>query len=123
MRILVCGGRDYADRGALFEALDRLHAERPITIVVHGACVDGENKLRGADGLAEQWAISREVSYFGVPAKWKQEGRSAGPKRNAEMLNRTQPKVIVAASGGRGTADMVSRAKAARIEVIEVKAK
>jgi hypothetical protein len=120
MRVLVCGGRDYADKDALFRALDSLHDGESISIVIHGACVDRDNHLRGADGLAEAWAISREIPYCGYPAKWKALGRSAGPERNFSMLERSRPHVVLAAPGGRGTADMIRRAKAADLRVVEI---
>lgn len=33
---IVCGGRDYADRDALFATLDRLRAEHGIVAIAHG---------------------------------------------------------------------------------------
>ena len=34
IRVLICGGRDYQDRDALYAALDRLHANRSFAIVI-----------------------------------------------------------------------------------------
>jgi len=55
-----------------------------------------------------------------VRAKWSKHGRAAGPIRNQEMIDECKPDLVVAFPGGRGTADMVRRAKAAGIRVIEV---
>jgi hypothetical protein len=38
------------------------------------------------------------------------------------MIAEASPDLVVAFSGGRGTADMVERAKTARIEVVEIDA-
>lgn len=46
MRILVCGGRDYASAATINVELDALHAERGITRLIHGAA-------HGADSLAD----------------------------------------------------------------------
>ncbi len=48
-RLLVTGGRDFADRDLLYATLDRLHAEHNIIVVIHG-------DAKGADRLAGEWA-------------------------------------------------------------------
>lgn len=53
-RVLVCGGRDFADRGALHLALDRLHASLGFSVVIAGGA-------RGADTLAAEWAGERGI--------------------------------------------------------------
>lgn len=109
VRALVCGGRDYTDRAFLWMSLD---AYGPPEI---GEIVSG--MAPGADALAAEWA-----ERFGFPlhkfhADWKAHGRAAGPIRNQRMLDEGKPDVIIAFPGGRGTADMVRRAKAAGIPV------
>ena len=54
------------------------------------------------------------------PADWKANAKAAGPIRNAEMLADFKPDTVIAFPGGRGTADMVRKAKAAGVRVIEV---
>ena len=44
MRVLVCGGRDYTDRAALYAELDRLHAEYSFGTIISGGA-------SGADAL------------------------------------------------------------------------
>lgn len=114
MKVLVCGGRDYADFRKLSATLYALHSEEPITLIIHGAA-------RGADSLAGMWAVQNKVPMKTFPANWKKHGRSAGPIRNREMLTAAQPDLIVAFPGGRGTADMVefSRSKCFRVKVVD----
>lgn len=112
MRVLVCGGRDFRDWGRVMETLDGLNAEHKIRTVVHGCA-------RGADELADHWARIREKHVMRFPANWAQ-GKAAGPLRNQRMLEEGKPGLVVAFPGGRGTADMVSRAKAASVKVVEV---
>ena len=102
MKVLVCGGRDYKDQDAMYSALDRAHAKRPIGIVIHGGA-------RGADALADEWAKSRGVLRAVVEALWDKQGRAAGPRRNSGMLTLV-PDAVIAFPGGDGTADMVSQA-------------
>jgi YspA, cpYpsA-related SLOG family len=115
MKLLVCGGRHYADRDAVFSALDRAHAKREITLLIHGAA-------RGADTLGEEWAKSRQIPYLGHPARWTQYDKAAGGLRNQAMLNRWAPDGVVAFPGGTGTADMKRRAEFHGITVWEPQA-
>ena len=111
MRILVCGGRNYADREAVFRALDEVCIDNPdcaVTVIQGGA--------DGADALAREWCNARAIPCLNVPADWKAHGRAAGPLRNQRMLT-YKPHLVIAFPGGRGTADMVRRAEIAGIEV------
>jgi hypothetical protein len=104
MKVIVCGGRNFDNRQMVVRFLTRLHAQEPISCVIHGAA-------RGADALAEEWARSHEVTYIGVPARWKVDGKRAGPLRNQRMIDEHQPGCVVAFPGGNGTADMMARAE------------
>ena len=109
MRILVCGGRHYTDQRAVFELLNCL---RP-TLVIEGGAT-------GADRLARAWAIANEAPHMGFPADWKAHGKKAGPRRNQEMIDIGKPDFWLAFPGGKGTADMVRRLKAAGIPGEEI---
>jgi hypothetical protein len=50
-------------------------------------------------------------------ADWNTHGRAAGPIRNQRMLDEVKPELVVAFPGGRGTADMVRRAREAGVNV------
>ncbi|MDO9252617.1 MAG: DUF2493 domain-containing protein [Hydrogenophaga sp.] len=111
MRIIVCGGRDFEHKADVFAALDRLHGQRPVSLLIHGAAP-------GADLLAEDWARAREIPYFGVPAKWTVDGKAAGPMRNAAMAAlKPTAELLVAFPGGRGTANMIDAAETMDIKV------
>lgn len=110
--VLVCGGRDYHDVKSVFRCLDGL-ASKPTLIVQGGAF--------GADACASEWAYKRNVPERQFSADWKKHGRAAGPIRNQEMLDTAKPHLVVAFPGGVGTADMVRRARAAGVPVLEVR--
>jgi hypothetical protein len=120
VRILVCGGRDFCNKDRLFSQLDELCMARgwlrlgkpDVKVIAGGA--------RGADALAVEWARDRGCPYEEFPADWAREGRAAGILRNQRMLEVSGPEFVVAFPGGRGTADMVRRARLAGIEVIEI---
>lgn len=114
MILIVCGGRDFADRAFLFAALDAVHRKRPITKLAQGCCPTG------ADAFAVEWAKARGVFCIGFQANWAEFGASAGPRRNRQMLDYGVDGVV-AFPGGRGTADMVRIARAAGVTVWEPK--
>ena len=115
MRVLVCGGREYDDEERVFSILDAFHRDcGPIAAIIHGGAA-------GADLLGHKWAI-RNLPVLSVKfsANWKKHGKRAGPIRNQLMLDVGKPDHVIAFPGGRGTADMILRAKAAGIPVREV---
>lgn len=112
--VLVCGGRDYDDHQAVKRALDTLHKVYQIALVITG-CADG------ADRWVRNWVIGNEVDVHVFAAKWKADGKKAGPLRNARMLAGIRPDIAVAFPGGRGTADMSRRCLAAGVRVVAVR--
>jgi hypothetical protein len=111
VRAVVCGGRAYRDRAAVYRALDRLleDADGDLMIACGGAL--------GADALARGWALSRGVPCAVFDAPWKALGTAAGPTRNQWLLDYVAPDVVLAFPGGRGTQDMVRRAESAGVPV------
>jgi hypothetical protein len=53
-------------------------------------------------------------------ADWDRYGLAAGPKRNQRMLDEYSPEFGVAFPGGRGTADMIRRLRAASVPLLIV---
>lgn len=111
-RILVCGGRDYADKETIKRVLNELYEDHKFTQMIEGGA-------SGADSLCASWAGAIGVHVIQVKAQWDKHGKKAGPIRNAEMLS-LKPDLVVAFPGVRGTKDMVTKAKAAGVKVIEV---
>ena len=109
---IVCGGRHFADRQFMFDTLDQLARQRGKFDIVTGGG-------RGADNLADEYAGMRGVDLRVFGADWIRYGRSAGPRRNADMIAQSGAVLCIAFAGGRGTADIVRRARKAGIEVLE----
>jgi YspA, cpYpsA-related SLOG family len=87
MRVLVTGSRDWRDRWLIERQLGSLLAADGVLTLVHGAA------SKGADAMAHKWGLERRhASSYGAvtlephPADWRQYGRSAGIRRNAEMV-------------------------------------
>lgn len=128
MRVLVCGGRKYRDRGAIYRFLDDLHRRHPDLVIIHG-------KAPGADELADAWARSRKVPVLPFAADWddlnarplalrrrKNGGyynAAAGSIRNAKMLREGKPHLVAAFPGGKGTKNMMELAKSADVPIVQ----
>jgi predicted Rossmann-fold nucleotide-binding protein len=108
-RIIVCGGRDYGDLSRVRKVLSEFPQG---TVVVHGGAP-------GADSIAEAVASEIGLSTEVHAARWDLHGRRAGPMRNAAMAARGAD-LCIAFPGGKGTADMVRRARAHGIPVKHV---
>jgi predicted Rossmann-fold nucleotide-binding protein len=113
MRVLVCGGRDYRDKGRIDAVLDKLCAEAGYLVIIQGGA-------RGADSLASAWASMTGNYQAQFDADWESHGNFAGPMRNKRMLDEGKPDLVIAFPGGRGTANMVKQARKAGVEVIEI---
>ncbi len=111
MKVLVCGGRRFNDISLLNDTLNTFRSN--ISVLISG-------NARGADQLGEQWAKTNGVEIDRYPAQWDIYGKSAGFRRNEQMLREGKPNVVIAFRGGTGTAHMVRTAKAANIKVWEV---
>ena len=119
LTILVFGGRDYDNRVRVFAVLDRVHAERGIARLIHGACSVGHG---GADMLADVWAKSRGVPIQAFPVDHALDGPwpGAGPNRNGRMLREGKPDGAVGFPGGNGTRSMMWQARKAEVPVMVI---
>lgn len=120
MRLLVCGGRDFGNNNKecwlVLEQISAVTRSVPIhepIVIIHGGA-------KGVDKAAGMWA-EEFCECLIYPANWNNYGSAAGPIRNQQMLDEGKPDKVLAINGGRGTADMVRRAKKAGIPVIEVR--
>ncbi|QBI19368.1 DUF2493 domain-containing protein [Egibacter rhizosphaerae] len=122
MRVLVCGSRDWDDEQAVHAALYGWYAIAngrgdTFTVIEGGA--------PGADRCALTWPalIPRGpgIRHQQYPADWDTHGNAAGPIRNERMLRGGRPDLVLAFHEdpelGRGTADMVERARKAEVPV------
>lgn len=107
-RLLITGGRDFTDADVIREAI--LDIETRPDLVIHG---DSAGADRVAGGIAEELGLD----IWKFPAKWHIYGRSAGMRRNSQMLREGRPTHVLAFPGGRGTENMVMQAAKAGIPV------
>lgn len=129
-RIVVTGGRDFADEAFCFDRLDYVHRTRGVSLLIEG-------EASGLDKMARRWAESRGVPVLPFPADWdnitrpgavvrkRRDGKlydaAAGGLRNQQMIDEGKPEGAVAFPGGSGTADMVGRLHRAKIRVWDLR--
>lgn len=112
MIAIVTGGRDFLDAQFVIDTMDRFHAAVPISVLVHGDA-DGLDKMVGA--WAEANGIETKAEPI-PPEQWQRLGGRAGNARNALMLRKYEPEVLLAFVGHSGTLDMVKRARSQGIK-------
>lgn len=118
LRVLVCGGRDYANDRLVMEIMNyvrdhaRFHGAHDLVVIEGGAS--------GADRLVRTWAVAQGFPVWTYRADWHKYGRAAGPLRNKRMLDEGAPHGVIAFPGGRGTQNMIDLARKAGIAVWEV---
>ncbi len=111
MRILICGGRNFNDHNLFGKIVDPY---TPVAeLIIHGGAA-------GADEMAQCWADWCDIPVQYHVANWSEYGKAAGPIRNQAMIDEGKPDLVIAFPGGKGTADMVRRAKKAGIPVEEI---
>lgn len=111
VRIIVCGSRTFNDKAVLDKNMDEiLSSYLPDVEIISG-------RAKGADTLGEQYAKEHSIPLVMFPAQWNMYGKSAGYRRNAQMLDyakQATPVVIAFWDGkSRGTKHMIDTAKKA----------
>ena len=124
-RLLVCGGREYADRDKVYNVLDEFSIRYSSNWVPNDNWLPSDittisGAAKGADRIAIDWATVNYARLEEYPANWADHGKSAGYIRNRQMLEEGKPDVVIAFPGGRGTAMMVKLAKDAGVPVYEI---
>lgn len=79
-KVAFTGGADCNDLGAIWAALDRVHAKHPGMVLLHGA------GPKGAELIAAKWADHRKVPQIAFRPDWARHAKAAPFKRNDQML-------------------------------------
>lgn len=108
MKTIIAGGRSYSLTDEDYAFVDEIHKESPITEVVSGGAL-------GADLGGEFWASNNKVPVKKFTADWTRYGKGAGYIRNQHMADYADRLIVF--PGGKGTADMMRKAKAKGIPI------
>lgn len=129
-RILVCGGRDFANPATKPPETRKEDVDRELALmrsVLHPIAFGPEGSditlihgyAKGADRAAKKMWEGWERLTEGYRADWKRHGNGAGPRRNQKMLD-TGIDEVIAFPGGKGTLDMCQRSERAGVPVTRV---
>ena len=118
VRVLVCGSRYLCgqDSLAVFDGLNAIDEQMgEVTTIISGGA-------KGADSIAEKYAINHGIEFLEFKADWEKHGKAAGPIRNKQMLVEGKPDVVLAVgTNGPGTKNMIKQAyKVDGLEVITI---
>ncbi len=115
-RIVICGSRDWNDFQTIKNYLEKICEQYKSTdiTIIHGGC-------KGADSIAGYLAKQLKMNVIVYKADWIKYGKSAGPKRNQQMLDEGKPDYVIAfhndINNSKGTLDMITRAKKNNIPI------
>lgn len=108
MNIAVVGSRNWPDPKFVYQrlkeaALEAQAIEEPLRIVSGGA--------RGVDTMAANWARAASVDLVEYPADWQRYGRSAGYRRNNDIVNAADIVIAFQIGGSKGTQHSIDLAR------------
>lgn len=117
VRVGIVGSRTFNNYCFLAEVVAgylQAHNLTPSVIVSGGA--------DGADALAERYAREHNIPLQIYPADWKRYGRSAGAKRNQEIVNMSDILIAFRVSNSAGTTITINmaRTKGISVHVVEL---
>lgn len=87
----------------------------PMVTIIHGGA-------KGADLIADEWAVVNWCPILEFKADWDKYGKSAGPIRNQQMIDEGKPDFFIAfpTENSVGTWDMIRRCDKAKIKGIAI---
>lgn len=117
MRLLICGSRDWTDKGAIIRAVHWLMKMETIDIIIEGENGKRDRTgrvIKGADLLAREVADEMDIPVDPYRPDWSR-GLRGGPERNTRMLIEGKPDLVMAFhehlfGKSKGTKDMVRQA-------------
>lgn len=97
IKLMVCGSRSITDKDFIYEKIDECVAglNDDVTII--------EGEARGVDSIAKQWALDHNKKIESYPAKWGTYGKSAGFRRNVDMVKACDKCLILWDGNSKGT--------------------
>lgn len=114
-RVIVAGTRTFDDWRVLYDKMDKIIQKLTNPIICTGAA-------KGADRIAEEWALRRKFLLSRFHADWDKHGKAAGPIRNKEMIQyacERRPAFLVAFWDGKspGTKNCIEQARKAEMKI------
>lgn len=109
IKLMVCGSRTIDDEQFVFTEIEKYVS------TLHDDVIIIEGEARGVDSLAKKWALMHNKQIMSFPAQWSIYGKSAGFKRNCDMVNACDQCLILWDGKSAGTKHDIELCKKARI--------
>jgi len=104
MKLAIVGSRTFRDYKLLCESVAKM--PEPIEEIISGGA-------SGADSLAERYAKEHNIPMKVFPAEWDKYGKSAGYRRNKDIINRADYVIAFWDGMSKGTKHSIDLAKSA----------
>jgi YspA, cpYpsA-related SLOG family len=110
-KVIIAGGRDFADYNLLSTKVSHLIQNKlPDVAIISGVA-------RGADSLGAKFGRANGITVIEKPADWNKFGKSAGYRRNEEMLQIADAVIAFWDGKSKGTKHMIDISRSAGIPV------
>lgn len=106
-KVVIGGCREFTDYAVFSASVDAFLSElvkRGKICILSGAC-------RGVDEMGERYAAEHGFAVERYPAEWGKYGRSAGPRRNREMVEKADFVIAFWDGESAGTRSLVQYAE------------
>jgi hypothetical protein len=113
MKLAIVGSREFNDYEFLKQALEPIKDK--VTLVVSGGA-------KGADSLGERWAKENNIPTQIFYPDWGKFGKSAGFKRNVEIVDNCDAVVAFQINDSKGTQHTIniSKEKGKKVKVFKI---
>ena len=105
VKLAIVGYKEYNNYLEFKKTVDDYIEEigKPELIVSGGA--------RGVDKMAEKYAKEKKIAMQVFPPNWDKYGKSAGPKRNTQIIENSTHVIAFPSVNSVGTIDSINKAK------------
>jgi predicted Rossmann fold nucleotide-binding protein DprA/Smf involved in DNA uptake len=110
MKVAVIGSRDFNDYKTLKENIGKI---KNISLIISGGA-------KGADSLAEQYALENSIETLVIKPDWKRFNQGAGLIRNKQIVDSSDIVIAFWDAKSKGTAHAIEYAKKQNKEIIIV---
>lgn len=106
IRLAIVGGRNFQDYDYMKRCIDQLRKEYSVIGIISGGA-------RGADTLGERYAREAGIDTRIFPADWDRYGKSAGFRRNRDIVANCDAVAAFWDGRSKGTQNTIELARAA----------
>jgi len=110
--LIIAGCREFIDAEFVESSFIEHFGGRDVVEIIHGGC-------RGVDSIAGEIARQRDIPCREFPANFSY-GKIGGPARNQAMVDEGDALLVFWRPDCQGSIDVMSRAKSAGIEVVDI---